>query len=194
MKLLSFFLVVATLVLSACGGEPFGAEALVGTGPTPGEAGQAETAAAGAPDGAAGAASAPSAAGAGGEADGSAGAAGATEASGGSGGLSSAGGAPGGGAGGTVAAPPPEPPCSPATNVSSKAQLALGTIAWCLKTTDDLNHVACTSWDNREIRVNDRVVHCGSKFTAGERANDGYNYIEIAPGKDAMASIDWSVI
>ena len=90
--------------------------------------------------------------------------------------------------------PPIDPPCTPATNVSSKVKMDLGTIGWCLKTSDDLNHIACTSWDTREIRVNDHVVRCGAKFVAGPRASDGYNYIQIAPGTSDMASIDWSVI
>lgn len=197
MKVLYFFLVLGALILSACGGEPFGPELLVGSGPAAGEAGQAVAAAAGAPDGVAGAPDGfGAAAGAAGE---SAGAAGAASTSGGAAGSPSAAGASSGGAsagsGGTAAVPPPpDPPCSPATNVSSKVRMDLGVIAWCLKTTDDLNHIACTNWDAREIRVNAQVVHCGSKFTAGPRASDGYNYIQIEAGKGDMASVDWSVI
>jgi hypothetical protein len=187
MKVLYFFLGLGTLILSACGGEPFGPELLIGSSPTAGEAGQAVAmGAAGTPD-------AIGAAGAGGDALSAAGAHAA------SGGVTSAAGASSGGAsagsGGAAAVPPPpDPPCSPATNVSSKVKMDLGTIAWCLKTTDDLNHIACTNWDTREIRVNDRVVRCGMKFTAGPRASDGYNYIQIAPGSSDMASIDWSLI
>jgi len=189
MKVLYFFLGLVLLTLSACGGEPFGPERLIGSGPTAGEAGQAvAVGAAGALDGAAGAPDATGVAGAGGDALAAAGAAGTPAASGGS---TSA----GAGSGGTAAVPPPpDPPCSPATNVSSKVRMDLGTIAWCLKTTDDLNHIACTNWDTREIRVNAQVVRCGMKFTAGPRASDGYNYIQIEAGKGDMVSIDWSVI
>jgi len=190
MKVLYFFLGLVLLSLSACGGEAFGPE-LIGSGPAAGEAGQTEPlAAAGAPDaiGAAGAAGVTD------EPTGAAGAAGTPSASGGS--PSVAGASSGGTSAGTGGAPPTpiDPPCSPATNVSNKVSMALGTIAWCLKTNDDLDHLACTNWDTREIRVNDRVVRCGVKFTAGPRASDGYNYLQIAPGTSDQASIDWSVI
>jgi hypothetical protein len=189
MKVLYFFLGLVLLTLSACGGEPFGPEQLIGSEPTAGEAGQAvAVGAAGAPDAAAGAPDSIGVAGA-------LSAAGASAANGGSTSVAgSSSGGPSAGSGGTAAVPPPEPPCSPATNVSSKVRMDLGTIAWCLKTTDDLNHIACTNWDTREVRVNAQVVRCGMKFTAGPRANDGYNYIQIESGKGDMASIDWSVI
>lgn len=199
MKNIRLILVLLLGTLSACGGEPFGPELFAAYGSAAGEAGQASLGTPDGPDGKAGAGDAPNAAGAGGSLAGSAGAParGGSSGAGGASGALSVAGAPQGGALGSAGAggapAPPAPPCSPSTIVSGKVKLALGTIAQCLRTTADIDYLACSNWDGREIRVNGVLESCWVKFPAAP-AIGGWNYIEIEPGDNAMASLDWSVI
>jgi hypothetical protein len=99
----------------------------------------------------------------------------------------------GSGGQGMAGGPPQNPPCDPATIVAGKVQMDLGTVAWCLKTTQDLDYFTCSNWDSRTIQVNGQTTPCWVKFGNPVKIN-GWNYIQITAGTSNMATLNWSTL
>lgn len=183
----SFLFLILTIAstLPACGGAPFEAaprEIISGAASSAGEAGaEAE-----APGGSAGA----------GAAGGSAGSAMVT-----TGGAAGNAGAPAAGAagasvagsGGAAGSQAATPTCDSPKDAAGGMSGPLGTTASCLRTTEPLDFVGCSNWDDaRTVTVNGMLAACYTQMHFPAPIG-GYNYLEISAGENPKASINWAV-